>query len=210
MCPYCRFGWSSAEAPCSIPYVLPAVRAQLGSPPARVLDVGCGNGFIAGQLQAEGFDVMGIDADEEGISVARAAWPDVHFEVLDSESLEEEEAFDFVISTEVIEHLYDPFTFAANCARALKPGGKLIVSTPYHGYLKNLLLSLTDGWDRHHDALRVGGHIKFWSRSTLKRLLVVAGFRNVSFIGAGRAPYIWMSDIAVATKGGEHRVPAAD
>ena len=73
-------------------------------------------------------------------------------------------------------------------------------STPYHGYLKNLMLSLFDHWDFHHTVLWEGGHIKFWSRKTLGRLLEQNGFKVLSFQGVGRMPFIWKSMIIVAQK----------
>ena len=79
-------------------------------------------------------------------------------------------------------------------ARAvLSPGGFLIVSTPYHGYAKNLALAVAGRWDRHHDVDRVGGHIKFWSQATLTRLLRDNGFEVLAFRGVGRVPYLWKS-----------------
>jgi hypothetical protein len=83
----------------------------------------------------------------------------------------------------------------------LKPGGYLVLSTPYHGYLKNLALSLTGKWDFHHSPLRDGGHIKFWSRKTLTELLETEGFHVTDFIGVGRIPYLWKSMVIVARKG---------
>src|SRR5262249_37524354 len=78
--------------------------------------------------------------------------------------------------------------------------GHLIISTPYHGYLKNLFLALTNSWDAHLSPFWDGGHIKFWSYKTLSRLLNESGFRIVRFIGAGRLPFLWKSMIVVAQK----------
>lgn len=72
-------------------------------------------------------------------------------------------------------------------------GGEIIISTPYHGYLKNLVISLLNGWDKHFTALWDGGHIKFWSRKTLTQLLEEFGFEIVAFKGSGRLPYLWKS-----------------
>ena len=101
--------------------------------------------------------------------------------------------FRTVISMEVIEHLYSPRTFAAFVRSILEAngGGRFILTTPYHGYLKNLSIALTGKADRHYSALWEGGHIKFWSRRTLAILLREAGFRNMAFTGAGRIPYLW-------------------
>jgi len=69
----------------------------------------------------------------------------------------------------------------------------LIVSTPYHGYLKNLALAVTGKLDAHFTALWDGGHIKFFSRSTLEQMLREEGFDVQAFVGAGRWPFLWKS-----------------
>ena len=86
--------------------------------------------------------------------------------------------FRTVISKEVIEHLHSPRTFAAFVRSILEAngGGRFILTTPYHGYLKNLSIALAGKADRHYSALWEGGHIKFWSRRTLAILLREAGF----------------------------------
>lgn len=114
--------------------------------------------------------------------------------------MESERQFDAVISTEVIEHLFSPHYLPIYCRSILKEGGHLIVTTPYHGYLKNLALSIFDKWDTHHTALWHGGHIKFWSRQTLSELLERNGFRVRSFSGVGRCPYLWKGMVLVATR----------
>ena len=109
--------------------------------------------------------------------------------------------FKTIISTEVIEHLYDPrsfFDFAKNILTTAG-GGRLIVTTPYHGYLKNLALAVTGKMDLHHTVLWDGGHIKFFSRSTLTQMLSEQGFGVVGFAGAGRLPWLWKSMIVSAT-----------
>ena len=108
--------------------------------------------------------------------------------------------FDAILSTEVVEHLYTPRIYARLCFEMLKPGGVAIVSTPYHGYLKNLSLALTGKMDRHFTALWDCGHIKFFSVKTLTALLQQAGFIDISFKGAGRFPYLWKSMVALAHK----------
>jgi hypothetical protein len=76
-----------------------------------------------------------------------------------------------------------------------------IVSTPYHGYWKNLALSLVPGaWDRHHHPLQDDGHIKFWSIPTLRMLLSKAGFQQTSFRRVGRLGPLAKSMVAIAIK----------
>ncbi len=170
----------------------------------RILDVGCGNGYTAGQFLNYGCDVTGIDLSESGVALARQCYPAARFEVLaaDSDILQNLncDAFDLVVSTEVIEHLYNPRSFLCGCFRALKPGGMFILSTPYHGYLKNLLISLRGSWDVHLNPLWDGGHIKLWSWFTIRRALREAGFCDFKFRGAGRLPFLWMTMVVGCRK----------
>jgi len=167
---------------------------SLLKPGARVLEVGCGNGFTAGQFTALGCEVVGIDLSEQGITQARRAHPGARFEQLlaDSRILENLGCapFDLVVSTEVVEHLYAPRAYMAGCFQALRPGGRFVCSTPYHGYLKNLSLAVLSKWDDHANPLWDSGHIKLWSRRTLSELLMEAGFVHLRFRGAGRLPFL--------------------
>ena len=180
-------------------HFLPAVFALCGNvgPGVRALDVGCGNGFSAGQFLAKGCEVVGIDLSESGIALARKTHPKGRFEVMpaDADILANLrcEPFDLIISTEVVEHLYAPRPYARGCLQALRPGGRFICSTPYHGYLKNLVLAAMNKWDTHANPLWDGGHIKLWSRKTLSELLTETGFVNLRFRGAGRVPGLWMT-----------------
>lgn len=171
--------------------------ADLVKPDARVLDIGCGNGYTAGQFLDRGCMVVGIDLSESGIALARATYPSGRFEVLpaDDHLLENlgTVPFDIVVSTEVIEHLYAPRPYVRGCFRALRPGGRFVCSTPYHGYLKNLVIAFTGRTIAHVTPLWDGGHIKLWDRATLSRLLIETGFVNLQFRGAGRLPYLWMT-----------------
>jgi 2-polyprenyl-6-hydroxyphenyl methylase/3-demethylubiquinone-9 3-methyltransferase len=170
----------------------------------RILDVGCGNGFLCGEFLKRDCEVVGIDLSRQGIELARREYPDARFELLEADTriLErlQEAPFDIVVSTEVVEHLYAPREWAHGCFAALKSGGCFICTTPYHGYLKNLVISLLGKWDTHANPLWEGGHIKLWSRKTLNRLLTETGFRNLEFRGAGRLPGLWMTMIIKAEK----------
>lgn len=185
---------------------MPHVLALAGTlkPGTRILDVGCGNGATCGEFVKRGCQVVGIDLSRQGIEIARQAHPRVRFEVLpaDDKVLANlgEPPFDIVVSTEVVEHLYSPREYARGCFEALKKGGLFICTTPYHGYLKNLVLALLGKWDAHANPLWDGGHIKLWSRATLSRLLTETGFVNLQFRGAGRLPGLWMTMVMSGDK----------
>jgi 2-polyprenyl-3-methyl-5-hydroxy-6-metoxy-1,4-benzoquinol methylase len=205
---YVDYGYRSA-VPCHVhSRILPAILrflqpalSKASSRRPRVLDVGCGNGALCGELLARGCDVVGIDLSVSGIEIARRTHPSGRFENLAaSEGLLAslgEPPFDAVVSTEVVEHLYAPRPYARGCFEAVRPGGRFVCTTPYHGYLKNLAISVCGKWDSHANPLWDGGHIKLWSRRSLSRLLTETGFRNLQFAGVGRVPGLWMS-MAVA------------
>ena len=201
-----EYGWSTTQEPYSCGYLTPHVLAILKKLAVnRVLDLGAGNGALCIQLAALKYDVVGVERDENGVDVAKAAYPAIPFYRFGVEDdpqavLQHETLFDAVVSTEVIEHLYSPHLLPQYAAAVLKPGGFLVISTPYHGYFKNLALSVINAWDKHHTALWHGGHIKFWSRRTLSQLLQENGFEVLEFTGAGRLPYLWKSMILTARK----------
>lgn len=198
--PY-RFG---REPPHSHGYLSSAVLQVLRDHPVRtVLDIGCGNGVLAKDLADHGLAVTGMDPSESGIENARRLLPDARFyclEVGTDPARIQEADFDAVVSTEVIEHLLLPRQLLRLASAKLRPGGLLLLTTPYHGYLKNLVLSLFNRWDSHHSPQWDGGHVKFWSRRTLAALLQSENFHVVGFAGLGRVPYFWKSMLLVARK----------
>lgn len=169
---------------------------------ARVLDLGCGNGSLSHMIAQQGYEVVGIEESTSGIAIARLNFPDCQFiqgSIYDPPKAELLNAFDVVIAVEVIEHLFYPKELVRLARKLLKPGGQLILTTPYHGYLKNLILALSGKMDNHFSVLWDGGHIKFFSVPTLSQLLEAEGYTNIHFKFAGRLPYLWKSMLCSAS-----------
>ncbi|MBB2144086.1 methyltransferase domain-containing protein [Pedobacter sp. LMG 31464] len=206
MADYKDYGYHSANATHAHQYIAqPIIKLLNKNTNQTILDLGCGNGALVKQLSEIGFNAYGTDASETGIKIA-STFSKERFAVQDlsTDELPEKFAnlnFDTIISTEVIEHLYDPRKFIQFCKKILvkNGGGELILSTPYHGYIKNLLLAITGKWDQHANPLWDGGHIKLWSKNTISQLLVEQDFKVTDFVGCGRIPYVWMSMVIKAT-----------
>lgn len=199
-----RYGWNDNQQSCSQAYLEPAVLSICGAlKPTSILDVGTGNGSLLPLWLRQGWKVSAMEPDKEGFEISkRVAGVDMRqLGVGDELPQEWLQAFDAVISLEVVEHLFNPHHLVETAQAVLKPGGHAIISTPYHGYFKNLALAIFDKWDFHHHPERVGGHIKFWSKATLRSLFEAnQAFRAVEFRGAGRAPYLWNSMVWVFQK----------
>lgn len=168
-------------------------KAKSSNEKLRVLDIGCGNGSLSNLIAQQGYEVVGIEESPSGAKVASQNFPNCQFfqaSIYDSPKTELLNAFDVVIAVEVIEHLFYPKELVRLAQKCIKPGGHLILTTPYHGYLKNLVLALSGKMDNHFHVLWDGGHIKFFSVKTLTTLLETEGYTDIQFKFAGRLPYL--------------------
>ena len=181
-----------------------ALRSSLHQPEPRrlhVLDAGCGDGVFAAFLHGLGFQVTGVDLSATAIERARARSPDVDLRLA---SLEEplpfpDATFDAVWCTEVLEHVFSVHDTLAELNRVLKDRGTLLLTTPYHGLVKNVLIALLK-FDQHFNPDI--SHIRFFTRPTLERCLSRAGFVPLSWGGVGRIWPMWKSFFVTAQKGG--------
>ncbi len=99
-----------------------------------ILDVGCGSAWVAKTFCSKGYQVVSFDISEKNTQEALKRYPsDNHAAVAgDIFSLPfRKGSFDYIIASEIIEHVTEPDTFVKNLFVILKPGGILVVSTPY-------------------------------------------------------------------------------
>jgi 2-polyprenyl-6-hydroxyphenyl methylase/3-demethylubiquinone-9 3-methyltransferase len=151
-------------------------------------------------LSSLGFDVLGVDTSESGIAQAQASGVKAQLGSAYDDLASVYGTFPLVVSLEVIEHCYDPRAFGRTFLSLVAPGGLGFLSTPYHGYFKNIALAVSGKMDRHFSALWDGGHIKFFSIKTLRALLEEAGATKLQFLRVGRTPPLAKSMVAIVHK----------
>jgi SAM-dependent methyltransferase len=161
-----------------------------GRAPVRVLDVGCGEGQFAAELERAGFSVVGVDVAEEPLRRGRARYPQLDLRVVapDGPWPLADAGFEVVWAGETIEHVADTAAWLSEVRRVLRSGGSLLLSTPAHGRLGMLRLTLSSrAFDAHFDPR--ADHLRFYSARTLTRLLEDFGFEDIDVHGAAGPPW---------------------
>ncbi|MEA2265588.1 MAG: hypothetical protein QOE27_1171 [Solirubrobacteraceae bacterium] len=143
----------------------------------RVLDVGCGEGAFSAALAGAGALPVGIEVAAEPLRRARRLHPDLELQLVDPRGRLPFAAghFDAVWAGEVIEHVADGLGLLDELRRVLRPGGRLLISTPDHP--RRLVWSLAvrrAAFERHFDPR--SDHVRFFTRRTLAATLEDAGF----------------------------------
>jgi len=166
---------------------------------SQVLDLGCGRGDFSAFISSLGFNVLGVDISETAITLAKQKHKDIQFQPLNEDGSipAPDNQFSAVWSSEVIEHIFDVNAHLSEINRVLKPDGLYILTAPFHGRIKNLLIIMLK-FNKHFNP--EGEHIRFFDKSGLKRCLVRAGFLPISWSGVGRVWPVYRSWFLVSQK----------
>ena len=151
------------------------LRWLTGRPPARVLDLGCGDGHMASELRAAGHHVVGVDATAEpGVKdrVDRFVQADLDLGL----PLEVSGPFDVVVCADVLEHLRRPELVLEELRALLAPSGAVVVSVPNfaHWYPRLRVLAGRFGYDRR--GILDHTHLRFYTRRSFERLVGEQGW----------------------------------
>jgi glycosyltransferase involved in cell wall biosynthesis len=146
-----------------------------GLAPSRILDIGCSGGLLAERVRTAGHHVTGVDYLEIP-GVRRRT--DAFFQADLSRGIPEAVGigFDVVVAGDIIEHLPRPAQTLREIRRVLRPGGQVLLSVPNfgHWYPRTRMLFGLFGYDRR--GILDDTHLRFFSRSTLRRLVRRCGF----------------------------------
>ena len=145
-----------------------------------VLDAGCGDGRFAELLVDAGARVIAVDAAQGALARARGRVPDaLLLQWLDGAPLDvRSDMVDLVWAGETLEHVGDGEAWLGELSRVLRPGGRLLLTTPNHTRLRVLGLSMRRrSFEEHFSPLT--DHLRFFTSDTLRELLGRAGFTEI-------------------------------
>ena len=144
-----------------------------GREPLRILDVGCGPGWLAQALTAAGHTVTGIDV-EEADGVRDRMHRFIRADLTQGLPADDEQ-YDVVLAADVIEHLPDPSRLLADLSSRVRPGGSIIASVPNisHWYPRTRVLAGRFDYDQRGILDR--SHLRFFTRRSFLRLVRAAG-----------------------------------
>lgn len=155
-----------------------------GQPHARGLEAGCGDASFTPEFARYFRETHAIDISESQVEENRRQHPGIFFRQHDlSKPLPYADGFFSAIwCSEVLEHLFDPLYALQEFNRVMAPSGQLLVTVPYHGKFKNVMISLFK-WDHHFDPEYP--HVRFFTKNTLARITEKAGFKNLGLSTCG-------------------------
>lgn len=110
----------------------------------RILDLGCGTGYLTDKISNSGAEVMGIDSASSMINQARRNYNYLNFAVVDGTKLQFTEEFDAVFSNAVLHWIKEPQKVIASVYRALKPGGRFVAEFGGKGNIKSIITALNN------------------------------------------------------------------
>jgi len=154
-----------------------------------ILDVGCAQATLALQLAEAGHRVMAIDLRQEFLEYAARRYEHGNIDFVQGNVLEVElsRTFDLVFANQLIEHLVYPMEMVERLKIVLKPGGRLVVTTPNWHYLMNSLPSFTalgdpKQWEHKQFTADGDGHFFAYKSTELCQIFVQAGMVKIEII----------------------------
>ncbi|MGA9175683.1 MAG: class I SAM-dependent methyltransferase [Desulfobacterales bacterium] len=147
----------------------------------KMLDVGCGHGFLLKEMKSRGWDVEGLEVSQTGREYALRNWNiPIYSEPLENLGLPAS-TFDVVTLLYVIEHIFDPLSLLSEINQVLKPKGLILLRWPQTTPVVKILGPLSNKLDLYHTPY----HLYDFSPKTIEKMLFLAGFKSVETIISG-------------------------
>lgn len=155
--------------------VMTALFGLLPPPPARVIEFGCGTGWLSFALGQRGYSVLGVDISPDAVAAARGArdargLAQVDFQTADYETFDAGGAFDAAVFHDALHHAEDEAAALASAFRALRPGGCVVAIEPGEGHHATST--------SRHAVAEYGVHEKDMPPPHIVALARAAGFRR--------------------------------
>ena len=147
----------------------------------KILDVGCAQGELRSLIENKNLDYIGIEPFRADFEIAQANGVRVLNLTAEAASSELNEAFDFIVFADVLEHLVDPESVLASYRSLLKPGGEIIVSIPNVAHFTNRLNLLIGKWNYTERGILDKTHLKFYTKASFESLLQQMNFHLIGF-----------------------------
>ncbi len=145
---------------------------------SRVLDVGCGAGWVAKELvDNKGCEILGVEPNESRAEAARSLGLQVHVGYLEDLRIEQVHLFDIVLFADVLEHLSNPHSVLCDARKYLRPGGSVVVSVPNIAHWMVRYDLLRGRFDYQATGIMDATHLRWFTERTLRQLLESAGYR---------------------------------
>jgi 2-polyprenyl-3-methyl-5-hydroxy-6-metoxy-1,4-benzoquinol methylase len=145
----------------------------------KVLDIGCGAGALSEAIKNKGYIVWGIELNNEAAQKAKKRIDRVINEDLlkfnEIKRIIGENSFDYIVFSNVLEHLYDPFLVLQNYLIFLKKGGLVLISVPNAAVWTNRIKLLFGKFDYCDTGIMDRTHIRFFTFKTAKLIVKKSG-----------------------------------
>ncbi len=204
---------SAAYFQCSRPEVI----ALIPPDAKRVLDVGCGGGYLGELLKRrQAVEVVGLELHPAAIAMARVRLDQVHEGSLEDPNVEfSSSSFDCVVCADVLEHLRDPADVLSKIRRWLTPDGTVVCSIPnvrHHSVIEGLM---EGNWTYESAGLLDADHVRFFTRREIEKLFyrtrfqiekiqVIPGLGHSEWVSAGRPRTIRVGGLSIDSPSSEH------
>lgn len=143
----------------------------------KILDFGCGSGFLAGELQKRGYDASGVDQSDEAIEFGKNKGIK-NLSVYKGNNLNfPVSSFDIVLALDVIEHIENDGHAVQDIERVLKPGGIIIITVPAYQWL----WGVQDDISHHYRRYTIGSLAKVLEANSNLKVLKKTYFNTFLF-----------------------------